>query len=258
MDETTRRRIIAETRASLNVPDECIPQSVAIVMDGNGRWATQRGLPRPFGHQAGAKVVRKIIVESAKLDLKALTLYSFSQQNWARPKEEVEMLMHLYAEYLREERATCMEHNVRLRHIGSRKGLPQMVLDEIDELTKISSTNTGMWLGLAINYGSREEITEAVQSLATQSQAGQLDPSTIDADMIAASLNTHDMPDPDLLIRTSGEMRISNFLLWQLSYAEFYITDTHWPDFSPAGLHEAIIAYAKRHRRYGAIEEADE
>ncbi len=246
---------IAAARASLAVPDVCIPQSVAIIMDGNGRWAKQRDWPRPLGHQEGAKVVRQIVTAAAQLGLDSLSLYSFSQQNWNRPPEEVDALMHLYAEYLVHERETIMENNIRLRHLGQREGLPQMVLDELDESVRVSASNTGMYLCLALNYGAREEILHAAQTLAREVQQGKIDASDIDAARFTNTLDTCGVPDPDLLIRTAGEMRISNYLLWQVSYAEFYVTEKYWPDFTEADLHEAIRAYAKRDRRFGRLTE---
>ena len=244
---------VAAARAALGVRDERIPRSVAIIMDGNGRWARQRGLPRTAGHVEGANNVRRVVTEAAKLGLDALTLYSFSIENWSRPADEVNALMHLYAEYLRRERVTVMDHNIRLRHLGRREGLPDSVLRELDESLACSASNTGMYLCLALNYGSRAEITDAVRALARDVAEGSLDWRDVDASAIAARLDTHDVPDPDLVIRTSGELRVSNFLLWQVSYAEFYVTDTYWPNFLEPQLHEAIRAYAARDRRFGAV-----
>ncbi len=248
---------ITENRRIVGIPDERFPRSVAIIMDGNGRWARQKGLPRPFGHQAGAKAVRRTVTEAARLGLDVLTLYSFSVENWSRPADEVNTLMHLYAEYLVHERPTIMENNVRLRHLGRRDGLPDNVLKELDETLRLSSTNTGMTLCLAINYGSRLEITDAVRRIAQRVAAGQLPAEKIDEQCISDALDTAGLPDPDLLIRTSGEMRISNYLLWQISYAEFYVTDIHWPDFGPEALHQAIRAYANRHRRFGGVDSSN-
>lgn len=248
---------IAENRRAVGIPDERFPRSVAIIMDGNGRWARRRGLPRPFGHQAGAQAVRRTVTEAARLGLEVLTLYSFSVENWSRPAEEVNTLMHLYAEYLVQERPTIMENNVRLRHLGRRQGLPENVLRELDETLRLSAHNTGMTLCLAINYGSRLEITDAVRRLARRVAAGELSPDAIDPACISNALDTAGLPDPDLLIRTAGEMRISNYLLWQISYAEFYVTDVQWPDFGPETLHEALRAYAGRHRRFGRVDESN-
>jgi undecaprenyl diphosphate synthase len=251
-----RPEAVAAARAELGVPDERIPRSVAIIMDGNGRWARERSLPRTAGHAEGAKIVRRIVTESAKLGFEALTLYSFSIENWSRPADEVNALMHLYAEYLKLERATVMDHNIRLRHLGRRDGLPDSVLRELDESLNCSASNTGMYLCLALNYGSRAEITDAVQSLAREVAEGRRDWQSIDGDAIADHLDTRDVPDPDLLIRTSGEVRLSNFLLWQVSYAEFYATDVYWPEFTEDELHKAIYAYAGRDRRFGGVKRA--
>ncbi len=234
------KEMIAAARAELGVPDDRFPRHVSIIMDGNGRWAQKRGFPRPVGHVEGAKIVRRIVTEGARLGLEALTLYAFSFENWRRPKDEVDGLMHLYIEYLRRERKTVMDNNVRLRHVGSREGLPQPLLDELDISVVNSSTNTGMWLGLALNYGGRAEITHAVRVLARRVADGKLAPDDIDEKTISEALYTCGLPDPDLLVRTAGEMRISNFLLWQASYTEFYVTDVLWPDFDEAEFRESV------------------
>ena len=244
---------VAAARKALGIPDERIPRSVAIIMDGNGRWARAHALPRSAGHREGAKVVRKIVTEAARLGIEVLTLYSFSLDNWNRPSTEVNVLMGIYAEYLARERPTFMANNVRLRHVGRRAGLPESVLHELDETKRVSAGNTGMILCLALNYGARGEITDAVREIARQAAAGTLDPERIDESIIAANLSTAGVPDPDLVVRTSGEMRVSNFLLWQISYAEFYVTDIHWPDFDEAELHKAFFSYAARHRRFGGV-----
>ena len=248
-----RPNTIEQTAELFGVEPERVPTSIAIIMDGNGRWAQKQGLPRTAGHQEGAKRVRPIVTEAAELGVRALSLYSFSIENWNRPKQEIEVLMHLYADYLRGERPTMIEHNVRLRHLGRRDGLPQSVLDEIDETTEATGSNDGMFLCLALNYGSRAEILDGVKSIARRAADGSLDPGAIDDDVISDSLCTAGIPDPDLLIRTSGEMRLSNFLLWQLSYAEFYVTQAHWPDFHIEELHLAMKAYAQRDRRFGGL-----
>jgi undecaprenyl diphosphate synthase len=242
---------------SSDFSNKSFPASIAIIMDGNGRWARKRDIPRFMGHREGAKVVRRIVTESAHLGLEALTLYSFSQQNWSRPADEVEALMHLYTEYLIEERQTVMDNNVRLRHLGSREGLPEPVLRELDETVRVSSTNTGMFLCLALNYGSREEMVSASQKLAKRAVVGEISPDEITPEMFADSLDTCGVPDPDLLVRTAGEMRISNYLLWQISYAEFYVTDAYWPDFDEAQLHKAIRAYVNRDRRFGGVDDSN-
>jgi undecaprenyl diphosphate synthase len=248
---------IAEARAGVGIPDERFPHHVAIIMDGNGRWASSRGLPRTMGHAEGGKSVRKIITASARLGLEALTLYSFSIENWSRPSDEVNALMGLYTDYLIGERSTVMEHNIRLRHLGQREGLPESVLTELDRSVEISSGNTGMWLNLALNYGGRAEVTKAVRAIAAGVAEGKIALEQIDQQVISDSLDTAGLPDPDLLIRTAGEMRVSNFLLWQVSYAEFYVTETLWPDFDEKSFIEAIRAFANRHRRFGGLEKAD-
>ncbi|MFW6061243.1 MAG: isoprenyl transferase [Planctomycetota bacterium] len=247
---------VAAARRQLGVPDERIPRSVAIIMDGNGRWAQSRGLPRTAGHEQGAKVVRRIVTEAARLGLEALTLYSFSIENWSRPRDEVNALMHLYAEYLVQERPTVMAHNIRLRHLGQRHGLPPNVLEELDTSVSVSAENTGMYLCLALNYGSRAEITDAIRRIGRKVEAGEVAPEEIDERLISDSLDSHGIPDPDLVIRTSGEMRVSNFLLWQISYAEFHVTDVYWPDFGETELHQAIQDYASRRRRFGGVDNA--
>jgi len=244
----------AAARARLGVSVERIPRSVAIILDGNGRWAKQRNLPRTAGHAAGAEVVRKIVTEAAHLDLEALTLYSFSIENWQRPADEVQALMGLYAHYLAMERPTMADHNIRFRHIGRRQGLPESVLTEIDATAEATAHCTGMYLCLALNYGSRTEITDAVRRIAGRVRTGEIEPENVNEQLISKSLDTHEVPDPDLLIRTSGERRISNFLLWQLSYAEFYVTDMYWPDFNEDEFHKALRDFAGRHRRFGGLE----
>ena len=248
---------IAAARAELGVPEHCLPKSVAIIMDGNGRWAKEKGLPRTAGHVEGAKVVRKIVTEAARLGLEALTLYSFSIENWNRPADEIRALMSLYAEYLVDERPTVMNHNIRVRHLGRREGLSNPVLEELDTTVRISAKNTGMHLSLALNYGSRTEMTDAITAIARRAAAGELDPADVTPELIADSLDTAGIPDPDLLVRTSGEMRVSNFLLWQISYAEFHVTDVYWPDFNERELHKALCDFAGRHRRFGGLDSDD-
>ncbi len=242
---------ILAAREALGIVPERFPRHVAIIMDGNGRWALRRGLPRSVGHAEGAKVVRRVVTEGVSLGLEALTLYSFSLENWRRPPGEVAALMGLYAQYLRRERKTVMDNNVRLRHLGRRDGLPDEVLAELDASVRASAANTGMWLNLALNYSGRAELVDAVRGLARSAAEGKIDPDRIDEASITRSLATAGLPDPDLLIRTAGEQRVSNFLLWQISYAEFYVTETLWPDFTVATLHEALRAFAVRHRRFG-------
>lgn len=230
-----------------------IPRHIAMIMDGNGRWAQERGLERIEGHARGADVVRQMVEECVRLGIGQLTLYSFSSENWKRPQNEVDFLMDLLRAYLVQERPEIMRQNIRFRVLGRRTGLSPEVQAEIDESERLSSTNTGLTLALAVNYGSRGEIVDAVRSIATRVQLGELAPEQINESTIADSLYTAHMPDPDLLIRTAGEMRISNFLLWQISYAELWVTSVCWPDFSIAHLHEAIRNFNRRERRFGGL-----
>jgi len=242
-----------DPRLELGLDREQVPRHIAIIMDGNGRWANLRNLPRIRGHIEGAANVREIITYCARLRIEALTLYSFSAENWKRPRDEVNALMDLYADYLVKERPTIMENDVRLIQIGRREGLPDKVLAELDTTMQMSAGNGGLKLCLAINYGSRNEIVDAVQAIARQVQAGKLRPEDIDEATIDGSLYTAGVPDPDLLIRTAGEMRISNFLLWQISYTELYVSPILWPDFRKEHLADAIRSFAARERRYGAV-----
>ncbi len=241
------------------IPANRFPRHIAIIMDGNGRWAINRGLERIRGHQQGAKTVREIVTECARLRKHHggpdyLTLYSFSIENWKRPVEEVTFLMQMYIDYLRSERATMMENNIRFKQIGRLENLPDAVLDEMNITLEETSKNDGMTLVLALNYGSRTEITDAVRAIAEKVKAGQLEPDDIEEDTIAEHLYTTGMPDPDLLIRTAGEMRVSNYLLWQISYAELFVSTVHWPDFGKVDLHAAIVDFAGRNRRFGALD----
>jgi undecaprenyl diphosphate synthase len=234
-----------------------LPAHVAIIMDGNGRWARARGLPRFAGHRAGATSVRVIVEECARVGLKQLTLYSFSTENWNRPAEEVGMLMDLYVEYMRSQRKLLIDNNIQFVQIGRREGLPGIVLQELENTLEATRKNTGMTLCLAINYGSRMEITDAVRSIAGKVKRGQIEPEQITEKTIGEHLYTAGMPDPDLLIRTAGEMRISNYLLWQISYAELYVTDVAWPEFSVGELHKALADYAGRNRRFGGVDQSN-
>lgn len=226
---------------------------IAIIMDGNGRWAEARGLSRSEGHLAGAVAARRIVIACAERRLKALTLYSFSSENWNRPVAEVDALMALACERLSAERQTMVDNGIRLRHIGRREGLPASVLDQIDAATEATAKADGMTLCLAINYGGRAEIVDAARALAQATREGALKPEAIDEAAVASRLGTAGLPDPDLLIRTAGEHRISNFLLWQLSYAELHVTPTLWPDFGPEDLEEALTAFAQRRRTFGRV-----
>jgi undecaprenyl diphosphate synthase len=220
-------------------------------MDGNGRWAQARGLPRVAGHEAGADAVREIVRACGELGVEALTLFSFSTENWRRPEDEVEALMALLARYLADEEAELMANRVRLQGIGELARLPGHVRALLDLATAHTAGNTGLRLSLALSYGGRAEIVHAVRDLAELVAAGKLDPGQIDEAAVTAHLYTAGLPEPDLLIRTSGEMRLSNFLLWQLAYAEIYVTDVNWPDFRRDQLVEAIRWYGSRERRFG-------
>ncbi len=226
---------------------------VAIITDGNGRWAQQRGLPRIEGHRRGVTSVRRTIEECCRLGVGHLTLYCFSSENWKRPQNELDFLMTLLHKYLLEERAEIMGQNIRFTTIGRRDGLPDSVLAEIDENVRLSRGNTGMTLCLAINYGGRTELVDAVRALCGQARRGELDAEAVDEDAVSNALYTAGMPDPDLLIRTAGEMRVSNFLLWQISYAELWVTERCWPDFDRETLHQALRDYAARERRFGGL-----
>jgi len=242
-----------DIRATVGIDPKQMPRHVAIIMDGNGRWAQQRGMPRYRGHEAGGKNVRAVVTTSSRLGLECLTLYSFSLQNWNRPKEEVDFLMDLYAFHLQQERPTLMENDVRLVHVGRRDRLPAQVLDELDASVELTRNNQGTTMCLAMNYGSRTEIVDAVRRLAADAAAGRLAPESIDEATLSEALYTAGLPDPDLLIRTAGQMRISNFLLWQISYAEFYVTDVFWPEFTDAEYYRALRAFADRERRFGEV-----
>jgi undecaprenyl diphosphate synthase len=236
-----------------DVPQERLPKHIAIIMDGNGRWARQRGLPRAEGHRNGAASVRRVTEECQRLGIGQVTLYCLSSENWKRPAEELDFLMQLLRHYLIEERASILQRNIKITWIGRREGMPPEAMREIDETVRLSAGNTGLCVCLAINYGGRAEIVDAVRRIAGEARDGRLDPSAIAEEAISARLYTAGMPDPDLLIRTAGEMRVSNFLLWQISYAELWVTDTFWPDFGESDLHAALLAYAARDRRFGGL-----
>jgi undecaprenyl diphosphate synthase len=242
-----------ERLAAAGIDPAQLPRHVAIIMDGNGRWAQQRGLPRIEGHRRGVLSVRSTIEECCRLGIGQLTLYCLSIENWKRPQAEIDFLMTLLKEYLLAERAEIMEQRIRFTTIGRRSDLPAEVLREIDENIRVSKGNTGMTLCLAINYGGRAEIVDGVRALARRIKDGLLDPDRIDENEIEGALYTAGMPDPDLLIRTAGEMRISNFLLWQISYAELWVTDLCWPEFDAHTLQEALRDYGKRVRRFGGL-----
>jgi undecaprenyl diphosphate synthase len=230
-----------------------LPAHIAVIMDGNGRWAQQRGLPRVEGHVRGVVSVRSTVEECCRLGVGQLTLYCLSSENWKRPKTELDFLMALLEQYLIEERQEILDQNIRFRVIGRRSDLPDKVLKEIDESVRLSQDNAGMVLCLAINYGARTELIDAVRVLSRQVRDGVLDADKIDEDALSGALYTAGMPDPDLLIRTAGEMRVSNFLLWQISYSEIWVTPRCWPEFDQATLLHALRDYAARERRFGGL-----
>lgn len=230
---------------------DAVPRHVAIIMDGNGRWAAKRGVPRIFGHRAGAKAVRESIIGCLELGVEYLTIYSFSSENWRRTADEVNGLMALFVEVLESELDNLMRQGVRVRVVGSADGVPSATMDAFRRTEDKTRENTRLTLAVALNYGGRMEITHATRRIAEQVAAGTLDPSAIDEDVIAEHLYTSGMPDPDLIIRTSGEMRISNFLLWQLAYSELWVTATLWPDFKRGDLLRAVLDYQQRARRFG-------
>ena len=230
-----------------------VPRHVAIIMDGNGRWAQRQGLPRIEGHRRGVATVRRITEHAARLGVEQLTLYCLSSENWRRPQTELSFLMHLLEQYMIEERSLLMRQRIRLAMIGRRDGIPDETLQALDRTVELCSANDGMRLCLAINYGARGEIADAARSLAHDAAAGRIDPATIDEASFADRLDTAGMPDPDLLIRTAGEMRISNFLLWQISYAEIWVTPVAWPEFEERHLDEALASFATRDRRFGGL-----
>jgi undecaprenyl diphosphate synthase len=245
---------LEETAERLGIKLEQMPRHIAIIMDGNGRWAQKKGLPRAMGHRQGGKTVENIAQYCVNFGIKSLTLYSFSIENWERPKTEVNALMHLYTQYLVGIRPTMMKNNAKLIHLGRLSQLPTAVKKELTKTIEITAGNTGMTLALALNYGGRTEIADAAKNIAQQYKDGQLNLEDIDEQCISRHLYTAGLAEPDLLIRTANEMRVSNFLLWQISYSEFYVTKTLWPDFKKAALEKAILTYAKRDRRFGTIE----
>jgi undecaprenyl diphosphate synthase len=229
-----------------------LPQHIAIIMDGNGRWARLRGLPRVMGHSAGIKAVRKVIKSSRELGIKYVTLYAFSMENWKRPKEEVKMLMGFLNEYIDKELASFIKNDIRLNVIGRVSGLPDYVRPKLSKAIEKTKDCASMTLNVALNYSGRSEIVDAAKKFAELVKSGRREISDLDEESFSDLLYTKGQPDPDLLIRTSGEMRISNFLLWQISYSELYITPKLWPDFRKKDLEEAIAVYQKRERRFGA------
>ncbi|MFS0786999.1 isoprenyl transferase [Shouchella sp. 1P09AA] len=230
-----------------------IPKHVAIIMDGNGRWASNRGLPRIAGHREGMKNVNKIVRAANGLNVEVLTLYAFSTENWMRPKAEVDFLLSLPERYLKSELPTLIKENVQVRIMGTKDQLPIHTLKAVDEAIEKTKHNTGLVLNFALNYGSRTELADAVKQIAAKVEAGSLTTEEINEDVIGAHLMSSQLQDPDLLIRTSGEIRLSNFMLWQLAYSEFWFTNVLWPDFNENHFHEAIGTYQNRGRRYGGL-----
>ncbi|HVW84067.1 MAG TPA: isoprenyl transferase [Bryobacteraceae bacterium] len=243
-----------ERELALALDSDRIPAHIAIIMDGNGRWAKRRGLPRFAGHKAGVRRVRSVVEDCSRLGVQALTLYAFSAENWKRPRTEIDMLWRLLRYYLRRELADLQQNNIRLQSSGRIEALPPRVYEELRDVERSTSRNTGMVLNLAINYSARHELVDAVNAILDEARiAGRLSGLVLDEKMISRRLYTAGLPEPDLLIRTSGEMRVSNFLLWQIAYAELYVTDTLWPDFDRKELLTAILDFQKRERRFGGL-----
>ena len=232
-----------------------IPQHIAIILDGNGRWAKAKGMPRNYGHTQGSKNVEVICEAAAKMGVKYLTVYAFSTENWKRPESEVTALMTILRNYMKTCIKTAQKNHMKVRVIGDLNGLDDDIRTRIAELEEATKNNDGLNFQIAINYGSRDELRRGITELAKDIKAGKMEPEEITEEKIAGYLDTKEIPDPDLLIRTSGELRLSNFLLWQLAYAEFYFTEVHWPDFNKAELERAIAYFNKRDRRYGGVKE---
>lgn len=250
-----RKLFKRDTSSTINIDENNVPRHVAIIMDGNGRWAKRRGMPRSMGHRAGADVLKEIVIAADEIGIRALTVYGFSTENWKRPEQEVSLLMALIKEYLQKNVQYMHEHNVRIRFIGHIQGLSEELQAIISDSELLTKNNTGLTLQLAINYGGRDEIVRTVQELTQSVLDGQLAVQDITEQYISDHLYTQEFSDVDLLIRPSKDYRISNFLLWQLAYAEFWFTDLHWPDFTKETLLEAVAAYQKRERRFGGLQE---
>lgn len=240
----------------MKATDKNIPRHIAIILDGNGRWAKKRFMPRNYGHTQGSKAVEKICEDAYDMGVEYLTVYAFSTENWKRPKEEVDALMKLLRTYLDTSLKRSAKNNMRVRVIGDKTGLPKDLLDSIEELEKASSVNTGLKFQVAINYGSRDEIIRAMKKLYLDVQSGSQSIEELDEKVLEQYLDTKEIPDPDLIIRTSGEQRLSNFMLWQVAYSEFYFTDVLWPDFNKNELAKAIEYYSSRNRKFGGITES--
>ena len=250
------KKICVKADPFLHLPDvhpAAIPRHIAFIMDGNGRWAEERGFPRIFGHRNGAAAVRSTVEECGRLGVECVTLYSFSMENWRRPQLEIDALMAMCLMYVEGEREAFIRERIKFKVLGRREGLPQEVVDAIARTEEATANLGGPTLCIALNYGGRTEIVDAAKSISRKVAAGLLDAAEIDDDTISSHLTTAGVPDPDLLVRTAGEQRISNFLLWQLSYAEFYFTPVYWPDFTIPELHKAVRAFAARSRRFGGL-----
>ena len=235
-----------------------VPRHVAIILDGNGRWARAKGMPRNYGHAQGSKNVERICEEAWRMGIKYLTVYAFSTENWSRPRDEVDALMKLLRNYMKTCLKTAAKNDMKVRVIGDKTRLDEDIRSRIAELEEATKNNGGLNFQIALNYGSRDEIVRAVRKIARDAKDGKLEPESITSEVISSYLDTHDIPDPDLLIRTSGEERLSNFLLWQLAYSEFYFTDVLWPDFTKEELMKAIEQYNSRDRRYGGVEKKED
>lgn len=235
-----------------------IPAHIAIILDGNGRWAKAKGMPRNYGHAQGSKNVERICEEAYRMGVKYLTVYAFSTENWNRPKDEVDALMKLLRNYMKTCLKTAAKNDMKVRVIGDKTGLDEDIRNRIAELVEATKDNGGLNFQIALNYGSRDEIVRAVRRVSEDVKEGKVKPEDIDEKMFETYLDTHGIPDPDLMIRTSGELRLSNYLLWQLAYTEFYFTDIPWPDFTKEELSKAIEQYNRRDRRYGGVKEAQE
>lgn len=250
----SQKKILQQAGDELSdLPPEKRPRHIAIIMDGNGRWAAQRGLPRIEGHRRGVSAVQRVVEASVRWGIPYLTLYCFSSENWKRPPGELAALMELLGQFMVEARRELMRHNIQLRILGRREGIPEHVLREIDKTVSMAARNTGLCLSLAINYGGRVELVDAVRAIVRKALDGHITEEDVSESLISEHLYTHGLPDPDLLIRTAGEMRVSNFLLWQISYAELWVTKDCWPDFTEQHLLEAIRDFAKRSRRFGGL-----
>lgn len=230
-----------------------LPKHIAIIMDGNGRWARTRGLPRAMGHRAGVESLREIVRTCTELEISVLTVYAFSTENWRRPQEEVDVLMDLLSEYLRKELDELHRHGIQIRPIGRIQELPPGARDELERAVRVTGKNNRLILNIALNYGGRAEILDATRELIKEATEGKLHPDAIDEERFSGALYTRGLPDPDLLIRPSGEMRLSNFLLWQLAYTEFWVTDVYWPDFRRGHFLQALVDYQSRDRRFGGL-----